>query len=99
MEKVVHGTDYNNKANVSEALLGLHAFTGCDTTSTFRGHGKVKAFRLMLKHDFVSIYKSMGQSWEVSQELFEKLQVFIWQTFGFEIKCLIFLFIFLFIYF
>ena len=99
VEKVVDGIDYNNKADVSEALLGLHAFTGCDTTSAFHGRGKVEAFRLMLKHDFVSTFKSLGQSWEVSQELFEKLQVFIWETFGFEIKCLIFLFTFLFTYF
>ena len=74
VEKVVDGIDYNNKADVSEALLGLHAFTGCDTTSAFHGRGKVKAFRLMLKHDFVSTFKSLGQSWEVSQELFEKLR-------------------------
>ena len=80
VEKVVDGIDYNNKADVSEAFLGLHTFTGCDTTSAFHGYGKVKAFRLMLKHDFVSPFKSLGQSWEVSQELFEKLQVFIWET-------------------
>ena len=56
VEKVVDGIDYNNKADVSEALLGLHAFT-----STFHGRGKVKAFRLMLKHDFVSTFKSLSQ--------------------------------------
>ena len=80
VEKVVDGIDYNNKADVSEAFLGLHTFTCCDTTSAFHGYGKVKAFRLMLKHDFVSTFKSLGQSWEVSQELFGKLQVFIWET-------------------
>ena len=71
---VVDGIDYNNKPDVSKALLGLHPFTGCDTTSAFHGRKRVKAFRLMLKHDFVSTFKSLGQSWEVSQELFEKLR-------------------------
>ena len=99
MDKVVDGINYNNKADVSETLLGLHAFTGCDTASAFHGRGKVTSFRLMLKHDFVNTFKSLRQSWEVSQELFEKLQVFIWESFGFEIKCLIFLFTFLFTYF
>ena len=97
VEKLGDGIDYNNKAYVSKALLGLHAFTGWDTTSAFHGRGKVKAFRLMLKHDFVSASKSLGQSWEVSQELFEKLQVFIWETFGLETKCLIF-FVHVFVY-
>ena len=99
VDKVADGINYNNKADVSETLLGLHAFTGCDTASAFHGRGKVKAFRLMLKHDFASTFKSLRQSWEVSQELFEKLRVFIWESFGFEIKCLIFLFTFLFTYF
>ena len=57
---VVDGIDYNNKPDVSEALLGLH------TTSAFHSLKRVKAFRLMLKHDFVSTFKSLGQSWEVS---------------------------------
>ena len=61
VDKVVDGINYNNKADVSETLLGLHAFTGCDTASAFHGRGKVKAFRLMLKHDFVSTFKSLSQ--------------------------------------
>ena len=70
VEKVVDGIDYNNEAVVSEVVLGLYAFTGCDTTSAFRGRGKVKPFRLMLKHDFVSTFKSLEQNWEVSQRKF-----------------------------
>lgn len=43
---MVNGIDYKNKAGVCEALLGLHAFNGCD--SVFHGRRKVKA-QAMLK--------------------------------------------------
>ena len=35
--------------DVCTALLGLHAFTGCDSVSAFAGKGKVSAFKLMCK--------------------------------------------------
>ena len=47
VENVVNGIDYKYKGCVCEALLGLHALTGCDTTSAFHGHGKVKALQVI----------------------------------------------------
>lgn len=32
-----------------EAMLGLHALTGCDTVSCFKGVGKIKPLQLLLK--------------------------------------------------
>ena len=52
LEKMVNWIDYENKASVCKALLGLHAFTGCNTTVAFYGRVKVKALQAMLKHDF-----------------------------------------------
>ena len=34
-------------ADVCHALPGMHAFTGCDTTSSFAFHGKKRAFKLL----------------------------------------------------
>ena len=34
------GTHYTSE--YCKALLGLHAFTGCDSTSAFKGKGKVR---------------------------------------------------------
>ena len=31
----------------SDALLGMHAFTGCDTVSAFAGRGKIGALKLL----------------------------------------------------
>ena len=41
----------NDMQLVSNALLGLHAYTGCDTVSTFSGKCKVKPLKLMMKNE------------------------------------------------
>ena len=44
-----------------EALPGFHAFTGCDTWSSFAGKGKVKAFNIVTKTDkYVQLFKMLG---------------------------------------
>ena len=46
----------------AKALLGIHATTGCDSTSAFVRKGKVKPFQLMLKNtETVAAYAQMGQ--------------------------------------
>ena len=44
-------TDSNDASRKEflDALLGLHAFTGCDTVSAFAGHGKNRSIKLMAK--------------------------------------------------
>ncbi len=57
-------------SDISEALIGLHAFTGCDTVSAFAGHGKLKALKLLKKNkDYMEIFSKLGESWELSVEL------------------------------
>ena len=59
----------------SDALLGMHAFIGCVTVSAFAGCGKIGALKL-LKSDkaYQEAFSELGRSWDVSDELFEKLQ-------------------------
>ena len=33
--------------SVCKALIGMHAFTGCDTVSAFAGKGKSKALKML----------------------------------------------------
>ena len=35
--------------DVCRALVGVHAYTGCDTVSAFAGKGKAKALKLLSK--------------------------------------------------
>jgi len=51
--------------DVSTALIGYHAFTGCDTTSAFRGKGKKAPFELMRKkgnEKFLHLFSRFGNS-------------------------------------
>jgi len=45
----VHTMATNIHANVSESILYFHAFTGCDTVSTFSGVGKKGAWNAWMK--------------------------------------------------
>ena len=60
----------------SDALLGMHAFTGWDTVSAFAGRGKIGCLEATDKSDkaYQEAFSELGRSWDVSDELFEKLQ-------------------------
>ena len=63
--------------NIREAILGLHAFTGCDTVSAFAGKGIVKALNVMLKSEiYITTFISLGISWQLSDFLMEQLERF-----------------------
>ena len=58
-----------------EALIGMHAFTGCDTVSAFAGRGKLTTLKKMVSDEtYQQAFNSLGTSWEVSQELFQQIQ-------------------------
>ena len=46
---------------LARSLPGLHAFTGCDTVSTFAGQGKLKAWKLLKKNEkFEVLFTNLG---------------------------------------
>ena len=62
---------------VCKCLIGLHAYTGCDSVSAFAGKRKITALKLVKRHkSFQDLFKQLGMQWEVSSELFERLQEF-----------------------
>ncbi len=95
--KVLFDTGAGNKRrliNISEiaenctkeycsALLGLHAFTGCDSTSAFKGMGKVKPIKTLQKMPkFGQVLASLGETWIVSDELCAGLEEFTCAMYG-----------------
>ena len=59
---------------VCEALLGVHAWTGCDSVTSFAGKGNVKAVDLIRKNEqFRNTFVLLGQS----EEPFDVIQEFI----------------------
>ena len=64
--------------NVCSALLGFHAFTGCDSTSSFKGKGKTKPFNLMIKSKvFSDLFAHFGEDWTLSEEQANCLEAFV----------------------
>ena len=62
-------------SGVCDALVGTHAFTGCDSISAFAGRGKTTGFKL-LKSDKTKqeVFNQLGHSWDLTAELFQRLQ-------------------------
>ena len=50
---LVHKVHHSQPKEVSEALLGFHAISGCDTTSNFSGYGKKLTWKSFLKQPSV----------------------------------------------
>jgi hypothetical protein len=53
--------------NMCKALLGIHAFSGCDTVSAFAGRGKIRILNAVKKSvRFQELFGELGTSWDVS---------------------------------
>jgi len=65
------------------ALLGLYAFSGCDSTSAFRSKGKVKALKFLEKHEkFHAAFAELGESWTVAEVVVASLEEFTCLLYG-----------------
>ena len=63
--------------DVSRALPGLHAYTGCDTVSAFSGRGKLQALKLLKKDTTIQeTFDMLGKEWILSDSLFQRLNRF-----------------------
>lgn len=64
-------------SELCRSLPGLHAFTGCDSVSAFAGKGKLAALKIIKrKKSFQNLFQQIGMQWELTDELFAKLQEF-----------------------
>ena len=69
--------------DVSKALLGLHAFTGCDSVSAFAGIGKAKPLKLVhSKNEFQVMFQNLGEQWSITEELCVQLESFLCAMYG-----------------
>ena len=65
------------------ALLGYHAFSGCDSTSAFKGKGKVKGLKVLeTDQSFQEAFSKLGEAWEVSEEVMDELERFTCVLYG-----------------
>ena len=56
--------------DVCRALIGVHAYTGCDTVSAFAGKGKAKALKLLSKNKEIQDTFFKVENWKPTQASF-----------------------------
>ena len=79
------GIRKNIGEDLSKALLGLHAFTGSDTTSAFMRKGKIRPLKIMQqKAQYVNAFKKLGETEEVTDDVREVLEEFTCSMYGFK---------------
>ena len=63
--------------DMCQALLGMHAFTGCDTVSAFFGTGKAKALKIVQTDNrYRETFKQLGKEWVISEHTLKQLESF-----------------------
>lgn len=68
---------------VCKALIGMHAYTGCDTVSAFAGRGKASALKYLIADKSVkNTFHELGQNWDLPSELMDKLETFTCQIYS-----------------
>ena len=73
--------------DINLALVAMHAFTGCDTTSAFVRRGKVKPLALLKKHpEFLPTFHAPGSRVDIKDRVFkdleEKFTSHVWKKVG-----------------
>ena len=64
-------------------MLGFHAFTGNDYISSFFRKGEIACWKIVEKYPrFVSIFTSLGLSWELEEELADALEQYVCLLYG-----------------
>ena len=68
-----------------DALPGLHAFTGCDTTSSFAGKGKKGPLKLcMINRESSQAMSMLGRSFILDGATFKRSERFVCKVYGFS---------------
>ncbi len=69
-------------SDMTQALPGFHAFTGCDYTAAFFRKGKVRPLSLMEKGDFVTSFGILGKTETANPAVVSQLESFVCNMYG-----------------
>lgn len=72
--------------DISSALIGLHALTGCDSVSSFYGRGKKVCFKVLLaaqdSPEIISALKELGTEFHPNDQLLNHIEQFVCRLYG-----------------
>ena len=57
-----------------ENIIGAHAFTGCDSVSSFAGHGKLTVLKLLKDSEISKTFAQLGKYWQLTEPFLSSLQ-------------------------
>jgi len=67
----------------AKALIGLHVYTGCDSTSAFHGRSKKRALDLMKNSaTFICTFTELSKEFTLSSSLVQGLETFACALYG-----------------
>jgi len=73
--------------NMKKSLIGLHAYTGNDYVSSFFRKSKQACCKILKTNEsFIYAFIDLGQNWDLSDELFESLEEFTCNLYGYKKK-------------
>ena len=72
-----------NSPDYCTSLMALHAYSGCDTTSAFKGIGKVKPIKILEKTlKYKTTLSRLGEEWHVTSDVVKELDSFTGALYG-----------------
>ena len=84
-ERLLNVTEAPFEESLSISLPGLHAFSGCDSTSAFHGIGKVKWLNLVKSHElYCDALCLLGENSIVQDAIFDTIEQMVCTAYGFE---------------
>ena len=69
-------------SEMCNALIALHAFSGCDMTSAFVRKGKIKPYNTLCKHQEFPAFNALGNTEVVSDETHAEIEWFVCCLYG-----------------
>ena len=76
--KIIDISTHDLPINVTDALSGLHAMSGCDTTSCFIGIGKKKCLSILESNErFLAAIGKLGESTELERNTLSVLEEYV----------------------
>ena len=71
-------------SDVCKALIGIHTFTGCDSTSAFYGKGKNKAFVIASENkEYIQVFTELGSDYVLNVSTTQRLEKFVCHLYGY----------------
>ena len=84
VEEIKKKYELETTAEATDAIIGFHAFTGCDTVSAFWRKGKRRPWDLMMKDPtFVKLFCKLGINWCLDDDdTMSELEAFVCLIYG-----------------